>query len=440
MTLAPGPKGLAHVRGFLGDPGGTLVALRRRYGDIVHVRRGPLRGCFVFHPDHVGYVLAENLDNYRRGTWFPAKLRATLGLGIASLENEEALEHRRLVEPLVDHDRLAHLGALVGRTAPSLLDAWVDGGRAGDTVDVRRRLEHLSAAHAGPTVFGPDWDTHGDFLTHARTVFVVEASREFASPLGLIPLSVPLPFHRAFLRTRSAYNDRVRGMIERRREEDTGDLISALVRVRTEEGRPLSEEQVRDDVTTLFMLWEPIPIVLTRACHLLAEHPEVAQEVRAEADAVLGERPATAADIPALRRTREVVDEVLRLYPPVFFASREAAADDEIGGYSIPAGTRVQICSYVTHRHEAFWPEPERFDPDRFRDGRPSRPFVWLPFARPAPRGCFGYELAQVELPLVLALLVQRYRPHLVPGERARTTMTLAHDYPDGLRLRLERV
>lgn len=439
MTLAPGPRGVAHVRGFLSDPGGTLVGLRRRYGDIVHVRRGPLRGCFVFHPEHVRYVL-ENTANYRRGSWFPAKLHATLGRGIASLENEEALAHRRLVEPLVDDDRLARLGALVGRTAPPRLDAWVDGRRAADTIDVRRQLEHLSAAHAGPTVFGPDWDVHAEFLMHTRTMFVEEASREFASPLGLIPLSVPLPFHRAFLRTRSAYLDLVDAMIERRGTEDTGDLLSALVRVRTEEGRPLSKEQVRDDATTLFMLWEPIAIVLTRVCHLLAQHPEVADEMRAEADAVIGARQATAEDIPALRRTREVVDEVLRLYPPVFFASREAAAGDEIGGYAIPAGTRVQICSYVTHRHEAFWQDPERFDPDRFRHGRPSQPFVWLPFARPAPRGCFGYDLAQIELPLIAALLVQRYRLHLVPGERVRTTMTLAHDYPDGLRLRVERV
>jgi cytochrome P450 len=151
--------------------------------------------------------------------------------------------------------------------------------------------------------------------------------------------------------------------------------------------------------------------------HVLQDHAANYPRLRAEADEVLGGRPPGPADLPRLRYASMVVQEAMRLYPPIYLVLRRALADDRVGGYRIPAGADIALCPYVTHRHPAFWDNPEGFDPQRFDPelaGRRHR-MAFFPFSG-GPRRCIGEGYAQLQLPLVVAMVGQRYRLSLLPA------------------------
>jgi len=182
----------------------------------------------------------------------------------------------------------------------------------------------------------------------------------------------------------------------------------------------MSDRQLRDEIVTLMLGGhETTAAALSWTWYLLSEHPEAAERLRAELDQVLAGRAPTADDLGRLPYTQRVIDESLRLYPPAWGVPRQSVAEDELGGYGLPAGSILAIGTFVTHRHPDFWDDPERFDPDRFTPERSAgRPrFAYLPFGGGA-RQCVGSTLALLETRLVLAMAAQRFLPKLVPGHR----------------------
>ncbi len=154
---------------------------------------------------------------------------------------------------------------------------------------------------------------------------------------------------------------------------------------------------------------------LAWTCYFLSQHPEVVQKLRTELNKVIGERIPTVQDLSKLVYTRNVLQESMRLYPPVWIISRRTIDDDEINGYAIPAGTTVTLCSYTLHRHPDFWENPEAFNPERFSSERSENQEAYFPFGG-GPRSCIGGHFAMMEAQLILAMIVQRYDLELVPG------------------------
>jgi cytochrome P450 len=180
----------------------------------------------------------------------------------------------------------------------------------------------------------------------------------------------------------------------------------------------MSDQQLRDEVLTLLLAGhETTAAALTWTWYLLSQHPEVERRLHAELDTVLGGRLPTVEHLDALPYTRMVIQEALRLYPPAFGFMRFAVASDEIGGYAIPANSLIFLSAYCTHRHPAFWEEPEVFDPERFTPERSAdRPrFAYFPFGG-GPRQCIGNAFAMMEAQPVLATVGQRFSLRLVPG------------------------
>jgi long-chain acyl-CoA synthetase len=214
----------------------------------------------------------------------------------------------------------------------------------------------------------------------------------------------------------------VRRAVAEHRDGDrpAADLLSMMLAARDEQtGERLNPEQLLDEIMMLLVMGHmTTAAAITWVLVLLARHPPVEERVRAELAAVVGERPAGFADVQRLVYTRMVIEETLRLYPPSWSFSRQALADDEIGGYRIPAGSVLSISPWVTHRRPELWPDAERFDPERFGAQRGAeRPrFAYYPFGG-GPRVCIARDLAMMELPLVVATIFQRYRLRLLPGE-----------------------
>jgi cytochrome P450 len=228
-----------------------------------------------------------------------------------------------------------------------------------------------------------------------------------------LPLALPSPANLRFRRALRRLHAVVQQVVERRRQSgaERDDLLGAL-------RQGLDGRALRDELVTFLLAGhETTANALTWTFHLLGRHPEIAARLRGEIDGALGGRPPALDDLPRLGYARRVLEEAMRLYPPVWVIDRNTIAEDAIGCYRIRAGTLVMLSQYVTHRHPAFWPDPERFDPDRFTpEASRSRPrFAYFPFAG-GPRNCIGSQFALTEATLVLAGLAARFSLTPVAG------------------------
>lgn len=300
--------------------------------------------------------------------------------------------------------------------------AWRPLADAGATVDLDAAMTALTLQIVGRILFGSD--TH-HVLPAVRSAFAVlgqHARRRALSPLAP-PRDWPGPRHRRAVAAQHAMHTACQELIDaRRRAGTTGDdLLGRLLAARDDE-QTLTDTEVRDQVL-IFLLagHDTTAIALTMALDLLARHPAAQARVRAEVRDTLGDRaPATATELSQLPFTAAVLKEVMRLYPPAYGIGRRATTEDTLGDRAIPAGADVIVSPWVTHRHPAFWPEAERFDPDRFTNGKERHRYCWFPFGG-GPRACIGQHFSMLEATLALGLLVRAFR--LTPVDRRPVRM-----------------
>jgi cytochrome P450 len=216
-----------------------------------------------------------------------------------------------------------------------------------------------------------------------------------------------------------------------------------LLSARDEEGdgSRMTDLQVRDEVMTIFLAGhETTANALTWTWYLLSQNPSVEAKLHAELDAVLDGRAPTFEDVPRLRYTEMVLAEAMRLYPPAWAIGRLALKEHDLGEYTIPTKSLVLLSPYVTHRDARFFPEPERFDPERWtterREARPQ--FAYFPFGG-GPRRCIGESFAWMEGILLIATLAQHWRVRLVPNHRVETLAVITLRAKHGMRMTLEK-
>jgi cytochrome P450 len=418
----PGPRYLTPVaagRAIRRDPLGFVTGLARDHGDVVLLRLGHLRVWFLFHPDHVRHVLQENHQNYVKGR-LVARTRVLIGDGLFTSEGGSWLRQRRLAQPAFHRARIAALvGPIVDATAERLA-GWDAAAARGAVVDVAAGMSALTLTIVGRALFGHDLGARAAEAGRALQAALAFTAARTLSYVAL-PLALPTPRHRAFRAAVRVLDDVVFGLIDARRSagEAREDLLGLLMAARDgETGEALTPGQLRDQVMTFVLAGhETTAVALAWTCWLLARHPGVAAAVAAEVRDVLGGRRPAFDDVARLRLTRMAIEEAMRLYPPVWGIGRQAIGEDRIGGHRLPAGAVVNVSPWVTHRHPAFWPEPERFEPARFApDAVASRPrFAYFPFGG-GPRQCIGESFALLEAQLVLAMVVQRFHLALLPG------------------------
>jgi cytochrome P450 len=291
----------------------------------------------------------------------------------------------------------------------------------GRPLAVESAMVRVSLANLAASLFQADWRRDldrvgpavGDILAFATSVLtsVVDTAR------------LPLPSTRRFERRLELLDSILYPLIaERRRVPGGEDLVSMLVEVTdADTGAGLTDKQVRDETISFFIAGHAtIASALTWTWYLLSTHPAVWRRLKDEVDEVLGGRPPAVDDLGRLAYTSMVVQETMRLYPPIYLVLRRAAEDDQVGGYRIPAGANIALCPYVTHRHPGFWDNPEGFEPERFAPeaARQRHRMAFFPFSG-GPRRCIGEGFAQLQLPLVVAMIAQRFRPSPLPARPA---------------------
>ena len=399
------------------DPLGFCARTVREFGDLVCFRTALWKVYMVTHPDHVRHILQDHNQNYVKGP-LVQRSKVLIGEGLFSSEGGFWRRQRRLAQPAFHRERIASFATIMTDTIGAMLDRWQSFAASGRAFDVMPEVSRLTLDVVGKALFSLDLSGDAAVVGRALKVGLDHVTRLTFSWL-YVPLAVPTPQNRRYRRALSVLEEVVYGIIATRRRtgEDRGDLLSMLLAARdAETGESMSDRQLRDEVLTFVVGGhETTAVALAWACYLLARHPAIAARLHREVEDVLDGRTPEISDLPRLRYTRMVVEEVLRLYPPIWGYPRQSIGEDTIGGYRISAGSIIQICTYLTHRHPQFWHDPERFDPERFSPEQSwDRPrFAYMPFSG-GPRQCIGNEFALMEAQLAIAMLAQRYR--LVPG------------------------
>ncbi len=324
----------------------------------------------------------------------------------------------------------------------TMLDQWQDFATREQPLDIAAEMLRLTLRIVGQTLFHIDLSDKTHIVGQAVTTVNKLHSDYMYAPFP--PLHIPTPRNRRLQVSYRALDQVVRGIITNRRSHntDTGDLLSMLLLARDEEtGQGMDDQQVRDEVITLLIAgYETVSTALTWTWYLLSQYPDVERQLHTELDTVLGGHLHMVEHLPRLSYTRMVLEEALRLYPPAWIFGRKAIAEDEIGGYFIPANSMIVLSPYMTHRHPAFWGNPEVFEPERFTPERSAgRPhYAYFPFGG-GPRVCIGNNFALMEMQLILATVAQRYKLRLVPGHTVEPEALLSLHPRYGLPMMLER-
>jgi cytochrome P450 len=447
MALPPGPS--QRVPGLLAlafsrDRLGLLKNLTRRYGDVVFFKAGGHPFAILNHPDYVRDVLVTRHRSFHKGVGLE-RARLLLGQGLLTSEDDVHLRQRRLLQPAFHRQRIAAYAATMVDYTRRHTERWRDGA----VLDVAVEMSQLTLAIAGKTLFAADVEGEASEIGTAVTAAV--RSFNFALlPYGDRLVRMPIPPAIRFRRARARLDATMYRLIaERRASGATGeDLLSVLVAARDEEneGRGMSDEQIRDEAMTLFLAGhETTANALAWTWYLLSEHPHVEQTMAEEVASVLNGRVASPDDLPRLPYTRAVFAESMRLFPPAFLVGRRALAAYAVPGtsYVLPPRTVVFLSQFLLHRDARFWDSPEAFDPGRWMAGREGtvggerHRYAYFPFGA-GPRICIGEQFAWMEGVLLLATIARRWRLRLIPGQRIepQPIITLRPKY--GLRMTIE--
>ncbi|MET9403179.1 cytochrome P450 [Kitasatospora sp. NPDC002965] len=399
---------LGHLPALVRDPARFLARLHR-YGDLVEVRLGPNRLVAPCHPELLRQVYADD-RTFDKGGPVYGRFREILGNGLATCVHADHRRQRRMLQPEFRPDRLAAYAEVMTREAELLAGSW----RHGDVVDVFPACYRFTLRVVTRTLLGTEApDVLSDRLQHAfETAFAGALRRVVRLPAG--------PGYRTAVRT---LERTVADLVRDHRAHGPGrtDLLAGLLAARDDDGRPLSDTEVHDQVVALLLAGtETTASQLSWTLRLLTAHPEVLSAVQAEVDAALpGGRPARWTDLPHLPRTDRVLTEALRLYPPGWVLLRTCTRETELGGRTLPRGGQVLLSPYVAHHNPRIFADPDRFDPDRWLPDRAAALPRWgfAGFAN-GPRQCLGADYARAEAVIALATVLARWHPAPAPGRR----------------------
>jgi len=375
-----------------------------------------LHSFLVNRPEYIEHVLLTNQQNYVKSQFLRTMLGPLLGNGLLLSEGAFWRRQRAIAAPAFQPKRIAGFVAAIIAETEALAARWQDRR---EPFDIAADMTRLTLAIIARTMFSSD--VSGEIETVRRLMDEVIAQRLDLLDLFGLPRWIPRRHSKGYRAAVKAFDALVARIIAERRSRgtDDGDLLSILLAARgPDTGEAMSDKQLRNEILTIFVAGhETTANALSWTWYLLARHPDAEAKLHAELARVLGGRAPSSTDLVELQYTRKVFEEAMRLYPPAHTISRMAVREDWIGGVRIPPGAEVSISIYVTHRNPTLWPEPDRFDPERFSPEAVAtrHRFAYLPFGG-GPRVCIGNGFAMAEAQVILATLAQRYRLKPAPG------------------------
>lgn len=409
---------------YMADRLGYLERLHQAHGDVAHFKMGLWNIYVVNHPDYVKQMFVADAHKTRKSAVIRLG-RIILGNGLLSSEGELHKKQRRLIAPAFHRKRIAHYVDAMSRQARELSAQWHDGQQ----LDMHEEMMRLTLSVIGETMFGADVSEQSKAVNECLESIFVMLNR-ITSPFNALKCLLPLPSNAKFLYARWKLDRIVYAMIEERSrnpQQHHDDLLQMLLDARDEEGdgSGMDRRQIRDEVLILFLAGhETTANALTWTWYLLSQHPEVEQRLHVEIDRVLEDQSPTFEDVMRLPYTRMVIEESMRCFPPVYAIDRDVMEPITLGPYHIPRGSTIFVSPWCLHHDPRYFPDPERFDPDRWlpeeKERRPKH--CYFPFGM-GTRSCIGEQFAWAEAIVLLAALARNWRAELMPG-------TVVEPYP----------
>ena len=425
----------------------TYQSLHREFGDRCACRIGPYQIFFFFHPDDIHEILVTHSKTILRDPRPMQVFAQWNGNSLLITEGEQWLRQRRLVQPAFQARRFEAYSQKMIVEIDALKDQLLTRLKTQPSVemDVDETMTSLTLDIICQTMFSTDLKSRASEIRTAVAALAEIAYHEMQQPF-IWPLWLPTRWNRRKKAAMALLDQVVWTMVRQRRREnvDKGDLLSMLLTAVDEEGDggTLTDRQVRDEAMTLMLAGhDTTAAALDWLFWLLAKHPDAADRCRLEIQQTCGDRPVEFSDLPKLTWLNAVIRESLRLYPPaigVFL--RKATQDVRIGDVDVPKGALISLSSLVTHRDARWFPEPDRFDPERFLPSRAGSipQYAWFPFGA-GPRSCIGLHFAMMEMSLIVARWLPALRWTTVAGEPDPVPhMTAALRPKDNLKLRFE--
>jgi cytochrome P450 len=438
----PGPRGepvFGNSRQYARNPFEFLSACESAYGDVVAVDLGPLETYIATNPADIERILVGDHERYRKPEFQDDALGRLLGDGLLLSDGDRWRKQRNLANPAFNMSRIADIADVMTRHTMEAVETWA----AGENLDLELEMARLTVRIIADAMLGVDLGEE-----RVRTI------QENLEPLGarfepdpirfVTPDWLPTRENREYEAAVQRLEDVVADVIAERRgtegsdddDDPPMDLLSILLRAQNRNEQ--TDEQLRDEVVTMLLAGhDTTALTLTYAFYLLSEHPEVERQVHAELDDILDGAP-TFADTRELTYLDRVLQETMRLYPPVYVMFREPEVDVKLGDYRVPAGAAIMLPQWAVHRSSRWWTEPEQFDPDRWtRERRGGRPrFAHFPFGG-GPRHCIGKHFSLLEAKLILAAVGREYSLEYARDEPFDLRGSLTMHPEDGMPMRV---
>jgi cytochrome P450 len=425
---------LKHLFSLRKDPLGFLKGLGDQYGDLAFFKVSGQGILLVNNPDYISEILVVQQANFTKSRLLQ-RARVLVGDGLLTSEGAFHMRQRRLVQPAFHHNQLIKYADMMTTLAIRTRNWWSHG----DPVNVAEQMMKLTLTIVGMTLFSADIEDEASDIGHALT----DGLKTFDTlllPFSKLWLKLPTPAARRFHNALRRLNEVVYELIRERRRSvvQKSDLLSMMLAAVDEEGGgTMTDEQVRDEIMTLLLAGhETTANALTWVWYLLATNPECEAKLHDEIDSVLGGRRAGFEDLPRLRYTEMVFAETLRLFPPFWCIGRISLNPFILGDREIPAETVCVLSPYVTQRDSRFYPQPERFDPERWNpEKKTSRPkLVYYPFGG-GGRLCVGERFAWMESVLAIVAVAQKWKLRVAPGFEVKPKPLVTLRPKDGMRM-----
>ena len=428
------------------DPLGEFCR-RSSHGAVVPLKIGFQRGHLVSDPAVIRHVLLDNIGNYDKHTPAFDAVRVVLGNGLLTSGGAFWKRQRRIAQPAFHGESVKRFGPIITRMAAECAADWETAARRGETVDACTDMMKVTLRAVAETLFGDDLATSADEINRVFPTILSSLAARVSSPVRP-PLWLPTANNRRLRPALDALDVIVKRLISTRRrklasdgaDEGHRDLLTTLMAARdSETGESMSDAQLRDEVMTMMIAGhETTANALSWLWVLLDSHPEEIERLRAELLTATGGQLPTVDDVGRLPRLKAVIQETLRLYPPVWMFDRRALGPDDLAGTRVAGGDLVIFCPYALHRLPQLWSDPDAFRPERFETGREEQKnkFAYLPFSA-GPRICLGASFAMIESQIIVGTILARLRPRLADPAPVlpQPRVTLRTSRPVALRL-----
>jgi cytochrome P450 len=396
----------------------------------------------VTHPALAEEVLVTKNQQFIKDKGLKVYAKPVFGNGLLSSDGDFWRRQRRLAQPAFHRQRIAAYGEVMTGFTERALVGWHDG----EVRNIHEDMMHLTLEVVAKTLF--DQADNAEVAEIGRALDAIMDRFDNNSLISMIEnvihREVPTPAQRRYRKAVQRMDEIVSRVIAERRaqNEDKGDLLGMFLAARDDDGNGMSDQQLLDECKTMFLAGhETTALALSWTLWLLDRNPIAKAKLQAEVTQVLNGRTPALADLPNLPYTERVILESMRLYPPAWTVQREASSAVTIGGYRIPQGSDVLVSQYGIHRDPRWYPDPDRFDPDRWENDLLKRlpKYAYFPFGG-GPRLCIGQQFAQMEAALMLATILQRFDLTLVPGQKIvpQPSITMRPRY--GLKMKVKQI